>query len=142
LLRDFVAPRAERSFGVLHDVSLVHERHGLSAVLDRVPDRLPDQSLGAGLAHRLHPDPTVLAHPRMELPVQDLDHPAGFRRAFLPLDSGVDVLGALSKDYDVEAFRMGNGAWDARDPVDRPHVGVKVEYLPQPHVERAEASTD
>src|SRR5438876_1655475 len=78
----------------------------------------------------------------MELLVQDLDHPAGFRRALLPLDSGVDVLGALSKDHDVEAFRMGDGAWDPWDPVDRPDVGVEVEHLPQPHIQRAEASTD
>src|SRR5256886_16695796 len=56
-LRDFVAPGAERALRVLHDVSFVHEGHGLPTVVDRVPDRLPDQTLRAGLAHGLDADP-------------------------------------------------------------------------------------
>ena len=40
---DLIAPVAERAFGELHDVALVHERHALALELDRVADRAVDQ---------------------------------------------------------------------------------------------------
>src|SRR3989441_51449 len=66
-LRDLVAPGAKRALRVLHDVPFVHEGHGLPAVVDRVPDRLPDQTLRAGLADGLDADSAVRAQAGVEL---------------------------------------------------------------------------
>ena len=56
VLGDLVAPVAEGAFGELHDVPLVHERHALALVLDRVADGAVDQPLGAEVADRLEAD--------------------------------------------------------------------------------------
>ena len=56
LLRQLVAPVAERALGELHDVALVHERHRDAIVLDGVLDRLADQALAALLRYRLDAD--------------------------------------------------------------------------------------
>src|SRR5881628_2198762 len=58
----------------------------------------------------------------------------------LPLDAGVDVLGAFAEDDDVESFRMGDGARDAGDPVNGPHVRIEIERSPQRYIQGAEAA--
>src|SRR6266566_4081462 len=41
-----VAPLHEHALGVLLDIALVHQCHVLAVVLDRIPDRCPDQPFG------------------------------------------------------------------------------------------------
>ena len=51
--RHFVAPLAERAFGELLDVALVHQRHGLASRLERMLDGIAHQPLGAEDRNRL-----------------------------------------------------------------------------------------
>src|SRR5207244_12104902 len=73
--RDLVAPGAKRALRVLHDVPFVDESHGLAAVLDCEPDRLPHEALRAGLAHGLDADPAVRADVGAALRFWAVGHP-------------------------------------------------------------------
>ncbi len=63
-------------------------------------------------------------------------------RAFLPLDTGVDVLGVLAEDDDVHLLRMHHRRADPGEIADRADAGVQVHHLAQRHVDRAEAAAD
>ena len=56
LLRDLVAPVAERALGELHDVALVHQRHALALVLDRVARSRCGPAARCRVADRLDAD--------------------------------------------------------------------------------------
>ena len=62
LRRDFVAPLAEGALGELLDVALVHQGHGLAAVLERVRDGVAHQALGAEDRDGLDADARVFAN--------------------------------------------------------------------------------
>src|SRR5690606_40951928 len=64
LVRQLVAPIAERALGELHDVALMDERDRQPAALERVTDRRADQPPRAALAHPLDPDRAPLPDPR------------------------------------------------------------------------------
>ncbi len=110
LLDQFVAPVAEGALGELHDVALVHQGYAAALVLDGVLDGPADQALGAGDAHGLDADAGIRADLRAHLVVEEVDDLLGFRRALLPLDSGVDVLGVLAEDDHVEHARGASSA--------------------------------
>src|SRR5437762_1178033 len=57
LLRDLIAPIAERALGELHDVTLVDQRYTFALVLDRVRDRAVDQAHAARATYRFDADP-------------------------------------------------------------------------------------
>ena len=67
------------------------------------------------------------------------DQLLGVGRALLELDPGVDVLGRLADDHEVDVVVAGA---DARVGLARPHLRVEVEALAQPDVDRAEAVAD
>ena len=59
--------------------------------------------------------------------------------ALLELDAGVEVLGVLADDDQVDVLVVAAHAGVA---LARPHAGVQVERLPQQHVDAAEARAD
>src|SRR5262245_40324326 len=56
LLRDVVAPVAERTLGELHDVPFVNQGDALALVGDRVADGAVNEPLASEIADRLQPD--------------------------------------------------------------------------------------
>ena len=72
-------------------------------------------------------------------PVEELDHGAGVVRPRLELDSGVQVLGVLAHDDQVDALVARA---HARIALARPHTGVEAELVAQGDVDRAEARAD
>ena len=60
----------------------------------------------------------------------------------LELDAGVDVLGVLAEDDDVDLLGVLHGAGHALVVLDGADAGVEVEKLAQGHVERADAAAD
>ena len=56
LFRDVITPVAERPFGVLHDVALVHEGDALAPEFDGVRDRAVDEPFGPEPADRFQTD--------------------------------------------------------------------------------------
>ena len=68
-----------------------------------------------------------------------LDQLGRLRRALLELDAGVEVLGVLAHDDQVDVVEA---AADARIALARAHLRVQVELLAQRDVDRAEAAAD
>ena len=67
------------------------------------------------------------------------DQLLGVGRALLVLDPGVEVLGVLADDDQVDVVEARA---DARVRLARPHLRVQVELLAQADVDRAEAAAD
>ncbi len=141
-LRQRVAPVAEAAFGELHDVALVHDRHRLAVVVDRVLQRLAHQPLGAFARHRLDADAgggrkADLLDPQLpDQKVDDLLRPLGFG---LPFDAGIDVLRILPEDHHVGLLRGLQRTGHPGEVAHRTQADVQVELLAQRHVERPDA---
>src|SRR5205807_6179547 len=142
LARHLVSPLREGALRVLHDVALVDDGDAAAAVVDREPDGLADQPLGAERAHRLEADPGILADLPLELPSHELDQPLRLRRPARTLVADVDVLRVLAKDHDVHLLRVTHGAGDPLEVADRADAGVQVELLAQRHVEAPKSAAD
>jgi hypothetical protein len=137
---ELVAPHPEGALRVLHDVALVHQGDAIALLVDRVADRLAHQLLGAGDRHRLDADAAVGPDRDAHLRNQEVDHLLALGRALGPLDAGVDVLGVLAEDDDVELL---GAFYRRRRPLvvlDRAHAGVQVETLAHGDVQRANAA--
>ena len=106
----------EEPVGALHDVGLVDRGHFLALLPASVVEGELRDALAAGAG-------------------DDLD---GFRRvlAHHVLDPGIEVLGVLADDHQVDTFVARSHAGDGDC---RPQVRVEVELLTQPHVHAAEA---
>src|SRR4029453_3793270 len=143
--RHAVAPVAERTLGKLHDVALVHQRHAAPLLAQRVVDRGGHQALGAFGRYRLDADAAGggkadLRHLHLALEEgNDLLRLGALR---LPLDAGVDVLGVLAEDDDVDLLGAPHRARHAVEVAHRPQADVQIEQLAQRDVERANAAAD
>ena len=145
LFRQLVAPLLEGALGKLHDVALVHQGDRIPVLINGVLDRLAHQPLGAFFRHGLDADAgrlreADLGHPHLVL--QEVDHFLHFRRAGLPLDAGVDVLGVLAEDDHVHQLRMLHRRRRAVEIAHRTLTYIEIQVLAQRHVERADATTD
>ena len=137
--RDLAEDGEEQAVGVLHDVRLRDARHATAAVGARVVEREADDPLGALRRERLDRDPGRVPD-LLRLPVvQELDHRAGVVRPGRELDPGVQVLGVLADDDEVDGV------------VPRPHTAVRLagadarvqaELVAQRDVDRPEARAD
>src|SRR5581483_6174727 len=139
----FVAPLPECAFGELLNVALVHQRDHAPLVLQRMPDGHAHQTLGAGDGNRLNADPGILPHlfsARLQhFVVNEADDLLCFRRALLPFDADVHILGILTEDDHVHLLRMKDGRRRSV-PLHRTHTGIEIENLPQGDIERANAA--
>ena len=120
----------------------MHERDRLAALLDRVLDRGADQALRPGLGDRLDADAGVFADVPAELLLQDLDQPLRLGRAFLDLETGVDVFGVLPEDHHVDLLGVLHRRRHALEPAHRAQAHVEVEELAQRDVERPDTAAD
>ena len=139
---DFIAPLAESAFGELLDVALVHQRDRLALILDGILNGDAHQPLGAGDGDGLDADAGVRADLFLaaHVVVQEVDQLLRLGRAFAELDAGVDVLGVLAEDHDVELLRMLHRAGHAAVVLHRPDAGVEIEHLAQRDIQRADAA--
>ena len=140
-----VGPILEGTFGELHDVAFVHDRHRSAVLVDRVLQRLPHQALGALDGHRLDADTAMLREPDLAHAHFILQEAQQFHGAFAvrrPLDAGIDVFGVLTKDHHVGKFRMQQWTRHAGKPADRPQTHVEIQLLAQRHIQRPDAAAD
>src|SRR5262249_27190261 len=100
---------AERAFGELLDVALVHERYRLATAPLRVLDRGTDQPLRTRNRDRLDADTRIGPDLPTELLLQHRDGLLRFGRAFLGPQAGVDAFGVLAEDHHVDEFGMFDG---------------------------------
>ena len=124
--------------GVLHDVGLVHRGDLPAAGAAGVVEGELHDAARAGLGDGLDRDPGVVAQPHARGPLDrggDLERAVG---AALELDPGVEVLGVLAHDHEVDR-RVGVAGAHAGIHLARPHLRVHVERLAKPDVHRAEA---
>ena len=146
-LRHLVPPVAERAFGELHNVALVHEGHALAAVVDRVADGGPRQAPRAFARDGLDADAGGLGEADLvvggrECFLEQVEKLAVLVAAGLELDPGVDVFGVLAEDHHVHELRAAHRRGHALEPPHRPQADVEVHDLPHRHVERADAAAD
>ena len=146
LCGDLVAPLAEGALGELLDVALVDQGNGLAAGFKGVADGVADQALGAEDGDGLDADAGVEADFFLaafeQVVVEEINETGGVIAAFFELDAGVDVLGVLAEDDDVDLLGMLHGAGHALVVLDGADAGVEVEKLAQGHVEGADAAAD
>ena len=116
---DRPAALEEQAVGQLHDVGLVDRRDLAAAVGDGVLEGEARDPLGGGAGDDLDALGGVLA-----------DH---------VLDAGVEVLGVLADDHEVDVVVA---RLEALDGAGGPEVGVQAEDLAQGHVDAAEAGAD
>src|SRR4051795_10357408 len=139
LLGDLAEDRQEQPIGVLHDVGLRHAVDPLAPVVARVFERVADDALGAELAHRLDRDAGALADLLVLQAVEVRDDLVGLLRVGGVLDAGVQVLGVLADDDDVDVVEARPYAGVG---LARAQAGVEVELVAQRHVDRAEPGAD
>ena len=142
-----VAPVAERAFGKLHDVALVHEGHTLAPVDDGIADRRADQALAAFPGNGLDADARRVREANLAefLGERLFEHrqefPVGLR-ALLEFDAGVNVFRVLAEDHHIDLFWALHGGGDALEPAHWAQAHVQIEQLPEGHVERSDAAAD
>ena len=139
LRRDLACDAQEEPVGELHDVRLVHGRDLPAAVLARVVEGELDDPPRAGDRDRLDRDPRVAVPELAAVGLDPLDQLLGVGRALLVLDPGVEVLGVLPHEDEVDVVEAGA---DAGVALARAHLRVEVERLAQADVDRAEAAAD
>src|SRR5258708_8730342 len=107
-------------------------------------DRHTHQPLGAGNGSRLDAYDGVFANaflcPSQHLIVEEINQFLDFRRALLPFDAGINVFCIFTEDRHVELLRMSYRRRHALVVAHRTYAGVKIEYLPQCYVQRADAT--
>ena len=139
VLRHLAEDLEEEPVGELHDVRLRDARDALAAVLARVLEREADDPLGALTADRLDRDAGAGRDLlRLQL-VQLRDHVLRVGGARLVLDAGVEVLGVLADDDEVDVVVAGAHALVG---LAGPQARVEAELVAQRHVDRAEAGAD
>ena len=112
------------------------------SVFDGVLNGAAHQALGAGDAHGLDADAGIGPDLGAHLVAEEIDHLAGLGRALAPLDAGVNVLGILAEDDDVEQFGMPDRGRDAGKVVHGAPADVEVEELAEGDVQAADAAAD
>ena len=139
-----VTPIAKRSLRKFLNVSLVHQRHHVALVFQRMNDRPPHQPLGSHRRHRLDPHAGIFAYflrgPFQHLGIQKINQLLRFHRAGPPFDPRVHVFGVFPEDHHVHAFRFAHRRRHAREITHRPHAGIKIQHLAQRHVQRTNAA--
>ena len=123
----------------LHDVRLVDGRDLPAAVLAGVVEGELEDPPGAGDRDRLDRDARVLVAELAALRLDPGDQLLRVRRALLVLDAGVEVLGVLAHDDQVDVLEA---AAHARVALARPDLRVHVELVAESDVDRAEADAD
>ena len=125
--------------GELHDVGLVDGRDLLASVRPRIVQGKPHNPLGATDGDGLDADTRVGADGATAQLADELDQPRGLVRAFLELDSRVQVLGVFADDDNVEVgeFRGRSGVGPAGT-----QAGVEIQLLAEGDVDAAKALAD
>ena len=132
--------RQEQAVGELHDVGLVDGRDLLAAELTGVVEGVLDDPPRALDRDRLDRDAGVvvdLAAREQALMIALQLQRLG--RVLLELDAGVEVLGVLAHDDEVDVLVLRPYALVA---LARAYAGVEVQGLAQSHVHAAEAGAD
>ncbi len=139
-----VAPFPEGPFRELHDVALVHQGDAGQVLLDGVGDGGVHQALRALFGDGLDSDPRGLWEADLgvglgELPLEEVQDLLHLLAACRPLNPGIDVLGVLPEDDHVDQLGVLHRAGYPLEPAHGAHAGVKVQLLPQGHVDGADA---
>src|SRR5690606_41884687 len=98
---------------------------------DLVLHGLAAQPLGGGFADRLDAEAAALEELGPHLLAQEIGELLVLRCASLVFDAGVDGLGVLAEDDDVDFLRVLEWRGDAGIVTHRSDAGIQVELLPE-----------
>ena len=129
----------EEAVGLLHDVRLVHRGHPLATAAAGVLERVLHDAARAGDADGLDADGGVRAERLLAGALHQLSQLGDLGRALGELDAGVQVLGVLARDHEVD---VAVARTVARHGEARAHAGIQVEVLAKRHVDAAETGTN
>src|SRR5262249_53429619 len=110
-----------------------------ATVLPREVERELEDPPRAGHRDRLDRDARVAVPQPAALRLDPADQLLGLRAALLVLDAGVEALGVLADDDEIDVLEARAHAGIA---LARPHLGVHVELLAERDIHRAEAAAD
>src|SRR5205823_14931630 len=123
----------------LHDVRLVHARHLAASVLACVVECELENLPRTADRDRLDRDAGVLVAELPALGLDPVDELLDVVGALLVLDAGVEVLGVLAHDDQIDVVEARAHAWIA---LARPDLRVHVELPAKRDVDRAKAAAD
>ena len=139
LLRHLAGDAKEEAVRELHDVRFVHGGHLAAAVPPRVVEGELDDAARAGDRDRLERDPGAFADTPLAVVLDPVDERGRVLGSLLELDPGVEVLGVLAHDDEVDARITGTHALVA---LARAHLAVEVEGLAERDVDASKARAD
>ena len=166
MLRNLIAPIAERALGKFHDVALVHEGHAFAAVLDRIGNRAVDQAHAARATDRFDADsyanfvafrcadffPEVgrfLSGPkanfielRRKFFLEKIENLLRFTCASGVFDARINVFRVFAKDHHIHLLWMPDGRGDAFEILHGPQAYEEIEKLTKCHIERTNATAN
>src|SRR5688572_29419401 len=164
-----VTPVAERAFGVLHDVPLMHQRDALSLVAQGVFNRRFYETNRANIRDGLDPKADLDRHVanvvvwRSQLHVtghrllsaeadfckvlrkflcEKIEHLLRFGRSADIFDARVNIFRVFAEDNHVDLFRMFHRRGNAREVLDGAKANIEVEHLSEGDVQGTNAATD
>ncbi len=116
----------------------MHDGQRVAVIVDHILQGLARQTLGAFQGNRLDADTAVFVETDLgdaHFFFEELDDFGRFRRAGLPLDTGINVFRVFAEDCHVDIAWLLDRARHAFEPAHRAQAHIKVELLTQGHVQ-------
>src|ERR1700733_11778323 len=142
-----VGPGAERAFGELEDIALVHDGDALALVGERIFDRRAEQALGTLDRDVLDADAAGVGKADLgvvlrKVALQQFEKFPVVVGALLEFDAGIQVLGVLSEYHHIHLLRRLDRRGYALEPAHWAQADIQIEQLAQGDVQRADAPAD
>ena len=137
-----IRPVTEGTFGVLHDVALVDDRHVGLVVVNGVLNGFANQALCPLARNRLDTDTRGIGEPdfaHTHFVLQKLDEFLRLLALGFVLDAGINVFRVFAEDDHVDLVWLFHGAWHALEVLHGAQADVQVKLLAQGHVQRTDA---
>src|SRR5690606_9155932 len=139
-----ITPFLKLTFGIFHDVALVHQGNAFASLAHGIVDGSADEPFGAFDGNRLDADRggfrgtnTLDAQPFN----QESFDACIFRRTGEVFNSGVDIFGVFAENHHIYFTRLFYRRRNTGIPAHRSHTGVEVEFLAQRHIQGANTAT-
>ena len=140
-----VCPVTEATFGVLHDVTFVNDRHRWFVIVDCVLDRFTYQTLCTFAGYWFYADTRRFweadffdAH----FVLQEFDQFFHLIGTFCEFDTSVDVFRVFTEDHHVCFFWFAHWGWHAFEITDWTQANVQIEFLTQSNVQGTDTATN
>ena len=140
-----VCPVTEATFGELHDVTFVNDRHRRFVIVDCVLDRFTHQTLCTFFGNWLHAQAGSFREAdflNAHFFLQEFDQFLDVVRTFSKFDTGVDVFRVFTENHHVGFFRLTYRGWNTFEVTNRTQANIQIQFLTQSNVQGADTAAN